>query len=382
MQNIKHYDIAIIGKGITGLSSAYALRESGYKICFSDDPLESSATEASAKMITGGFIDNFTRISQRHGLDHAKSAWEFADQAFDALLFFAKTHDIPYKIGSRIRLIETEDERIESLKAVEQLRAAGFESLFTESLPEGALHLFGQQIDAPRAATLEKSRLLKTLSSKTSQIPSIDRTLSLHKEKNHFVLKTASETILAEVVILANHLGIRNLLPSLREVFVPSQDQWLRLSTRDGVTLPFPVGSVLTWRHGHYWASVEKRNQICLGGARFFRPMAGFEAEAPELNDKVSRHLPEAWAKYFPDALLESILEQQPGLDIRPCDEIPVIGPMFGESGLFVGAGYMGQGLSLGFKAGQSLANIVLGKPDELPRFFWPERHRSLSANA
>lgn len=379
MGNIKHYDIAIIGKGITGLSSAYALRSAGYQICFSNDKTETSTTQVSAKMISGGFIDNFTRISQRHGLANAISAWRFANLAFDATLDFAREHDVPFKIGTRVRLIETEDERVESLKAVEQLNQADFNSHFQASVPQGSVNLSGQQIDAPRAATIEKSRMLKVLEDKTGNIPTIDRTRSIHRERDHFVIQSESETIYAEVVILACHLGLRDLVPSLKDVFVPSQDQWHRFQTAEGVTLPFPVGSLITWKHGHYWASIESKNQLCVGGARFLRPMAGFEAEASELNEKVRQHLPLAWIKYFPTVPLIKPLDQRPGLDIRPCDEMPIIGPLFGDSGIFIGAGYMGQGLSLGFRAGQSLANLVLGKSDDLPRFFWPERHRSLS---
>lgn len=380
MQTTKHYDIAIIGKGITGLSSAYGLRNSGHSLCFSHDASEESATSLSAEMITGGFIDNFTRISQRHGLSNATVAWAYSHRAFDEVLAFAKAHDIPYKIGKRIRLIETEDEREESKKAVEQLQKAGFPSQLEDSLPAHATHLLAQQVDEPKAAWIEKKRLLNVLEQATKGVPTHGKTRSITREKNHFVIKTDLETFHAEVVILACHLGIRTLVPSLKEVFVPSQDQWLRMQTENDAVLPFPIGTVLTWRHGHYWAQVERSNQLCLGGARFFRPLAGFEAEKRELSEKVSQHLPEAWAKYFPNTKLAKQLAAEPGLDIRPCDEMPVIGPMFGESGLFLGAGFMGQGLSLGFKAGQSLANIVLGKSDELPRFFWPERHRSLSS--
>ncbi|RZA23395.1 MAG: FAD-binding oxidoreductase [Proteobacteria bacterium] len=381
MQSIKHYDIAIIGAGITGLSAAYHLSEAGHRICLSEDTSDESTTDLSAQMITGGFIDNYTRISQRHGAEYAKQAWTYSNHAFDETIAFAKAHDVPYKMGKRIRLIETEDEKSESLKAVEQLKQAGFESTFEDKLPAGASVLLGLQIDEPRAAWIEKTKLIEVLKSGLGKVPRIEFTKTIVREKNHFVITSDSSSTHAEVVILANHLGIRTLVPSLKEVLVPSQDQWVRFQTQNEAIIPFPVGTLLTWRHGHYWAQVERDNQLCMGGARFFRPLAGFEAAAPELSAKISTHLPEAWAKYFPSVKLQTLIDQKPGLDIRPSDEMPVIGPMFGESGLFIGAGFMGQGLSLGFKAGQSLANIVLGKPDKLPRFFWPERHRSLESS-
>jgi glycine/D-amino acid oxidase-like deaminating enzyme len=67
------------------------------------------------------------------------------------------------------------------------------------------------------------------------------------------------------------------------------------------------------------------------------------------------------------------------GLDCRPCDELPIIGPMFGESRILVGTGYMGLGLSWGFLAGKCLANLVAkGKSPMLPSRLTPARLRSL----
>ncbi|MBC7661686.1 MAG: FAD-binding oxidoreductase [Chitinophagaceae bacterium] len=379
MQKIQHYDIAIIGSGITGLSTAHHLaQDTDVRVCLSVGLEPEPVSRASANMITGGLIDNFTRISQRHGMEHAKESWLYSNRAYDALMKFAKHSGLEPIEGARIRLIESEDEFVECTKAVEQLKQAGFSSEISKGLPEGTEHLLAQQIDQPKAATLDTQKLLNTLQVTTAKIERVPRTLSFTRESQHFSVKTEGESFTAAVIVLANHLQIPQFLPGLSEVILSTQDQSLRMST-GGKTLPFPVGSLLTWRHGHYWASIESATQLSIGGARFLRPLAGFEANKPELSEKVSKHLPEAWKKYFPTIPLAEHLHQKAGLDCRPCDEIPVIGPMFGETGIFLGAGYMGQGMSLGFKAGQSLANLVLGKSDELPRFFWPERHRSLA---
>jgi len=292
---------------------------------------------------------------------------------------FAKAQKLALTPGARIRLIETQDEFDECKKAVEQLNQAGFESAIAPP-PTRSKNLLAQQIDAPRAAFLSAEALLECLRTLTAGLDRFGRTRAVQKDVRGFRVTTGDRTITAEVVVYANHLGIPEFLPGLKAVLVGSQDQWLRLRPASG-EFPFQVGSLLTWRHGHYWAHLETPTQLTMGGARFLRPLAGFEADHAELSKKVSEHLPGAWAKYFPDLALTESVGAKAALDIRPCDEIPVIGPMFGETGIFLAAGYMGQGLSLGFKAGQSLANVVMGQKDELPRFFWPERHRSLESH-
>ena len=47
---------------------------------------------------------------------------------------------------------------------------------------------------------------------------------------------------------------------------------------------------------------------------------------------------------------------------------------------IFLATGYMGSGLTMGYLAGQCMAELILtGACPKLPRRLWPERLRSLS---
>ena len=86
----QEFQVIIVGAGITGLATALHLRNAGVKsIAISRRGAGSSASASG--LITGGMIDNYTRVSHAHGVDFAADLWRFGDQAFDRLLAFAKT---------------------------------------------------------------------------------------------------------------------------------------------------------------------------------------------------------------------------------------------------------------------------------------------------
>lgn len=382
MGAIQHYDIAIIGAGITGLSASYHLQKAGLRnICLFAD--QTSLSEHAAGMLSAGLIDNFTRVSQRHGTEKAKDVWSFSIRAFQELQAFAKTHGIEIRQGKRLRLIDSRDEWVEAAKAVSELENQGFQSRLLSSVDAACSglgsspQLIGVQDDAVPSGAISIPALLKALQKDSSLQKPDSKITRFEITGDGVLLETSDQKIRAEIVILANHLNIRDFLPQFRDVLVSSQDQWHSFELA-GPDLPFPAGTVLTWTHGHIWALVEDAHHIRIGGARFMRPMAGFEADEAALSEKVQAFLRASWDKLFPQHRVQDVLQAKAGLDIRPCDELPVIGPLFGESRVLMGAGFMGQGMTLGFAAGKALADLALGLPSDLPRSLWPERHRSL----
>ena len=66
-------------------------------------------------------------------------------------------------------------------------------------------------------------------------------------------------------------------------------------------------------------------------------------------------------------------------VELFPCDELPVVGPMFGQNRILLATGYMNQGITLGFLAGKEIATLIMsGSTSSLPQTFKPERFRSL----
>ena len=108
---------------------------------------------------------------------------------------------------------------------------------------------------------------------------------------------------------------------------------------------------------------------------------AGIGDAKPYIDNKISSYLSQRFTDYLPklrDRL--QLVTTTALIGVRPCDELPIIGPMYGNDRLLFACGYLGNGLSWGFQAGKCLAELITeGQSATLPRQLWPERLRSMS---
>jgi len=377
------FDIAIIGGGITGLSAAYHLQKLGFsRLClFSKDP-EHSASTQTAGFISGGMADNFTRLSHPRGVNTAKEIWNFCDLAYDSLLEYLQKAGIPHQTGERLRWMISAAEVSEAHKAVQQLQAAGFPGSWDRPNPSvpgfSSPRLLGIQKEGTRSAFISVPDLLQKLRA-DAPVTSFGEAQSFQSTGGTIEVSHAGGKVRAEFLICAQHLSIADLLPNLAEALVPFADQWSEYQLREaGKVFPWKPGTVFSWQHSHIWGVITGANTLRIGGGRYLRAMAGIEAKTASYEPKIVKHLGETWNGLWPELPIEPTAIGFGTRDCRPCDELPIIGPMFGDGRVLVGTGYMGQGLSLGFMAGRCLAELIADKPSKLPRLLWPERLRSL----
>ena len=157
-------------------------------------------------------------------------------------------------------------------------------------------------------------------------------------------------------------------------------DQWTEFQLTDSLP-PAWRNVTFTANHANEWGVAGETNSLRLGGGRYLRPLAGNEALKSETLAKIMVHLSQQLNQTLTFGRDAVPLTSSSAMDIRPCDELPIIGPMFGNGRILLGTGYMGAGLALGFFAGRCLADLItLGHCDALPRSVWPERLRTLES--
>ena len=396
-KNPRRFDVVVIGGGITGLSTALHLqRRRISRIALSSSKSPDAATRMAAGLATSSFLDNFTRFSHAFGPEAARTSWQFANDAFAASLCFLKSVPLAPSVafGRHLRLIVAADEWNESKAAVEELLAFGHQARLETreawAAAGGAVlgeRVLGVQVDDyeaaghgdPHAFALAPGAWTAAMEAELTA-PRLPKVARIETERDGVRLhhEDGSESH-AEIVVAATHLATGDLIPELAEMLVPYADQWSRFAISRFPGDQDLIGSVFSAAHGHEWGGFTRPGEVVVGGARYLRKWAGIEAKTATLEGKVTARLAAIASGLFPGAGTPKLIEEEAFRECRPCDELPIVGPMFGEGRILIATGFLGTGLTLGYFAGECLAELIAtGQAPRLPRIFWPERLRSL----
>lgn len=384
---VRNYQVVIIGGGITGLATAYHLGLAGVdKIAVLSDPARPSTAERSAGFMLGSLFDNITRVAHAYGLEIAAEIYRFSQQARQGLITFCQHQQIPIELAPHLRLIVSSNELIESRKAVALFQQAGCAAQHVTAddpacpLPYNPSAVYALQDDSLGGGYLEPQLLCRRLQalSPAEHLPAAVEKLCWQRD-NSCVLQCGEHKLHSELVVLACHNHMVTLMPELEEIVIPYSDQWSSYRAEGGQLQP---GLVLTANHGHEWAVVVAATEIHLGGARFLRRLAGTGDAVPSAKTKISAYLQQRFLKFLPALTALHCEHTTPLIGVRPCDELPLIGPMYGNDRILLATGFMGNGLSWGFQAGKCLSDLIChGHSDTLPRQLWPERLRALPSS-
>jgi len=180
-----------------------------------------------------------------------------------------------------------------------------------------------------------------------------------------------------ELVVVACHDGIKQLVPDLAPALINHADQRIEFKILGG-HIQLNPGDHVVAGHNHYWLTYSHRRSVIAGGARFLRKWGGVEAEgAPVIND-ITKTVKEKWEQIL-NIKLSPPQSANGFIELYACDELPIIGPMFGQSRILVASGYMNSGASFSLAAAQGLAELITkGHSASVSPNFWPARLRSL----
>jgi glycine/D-amino acid oxidase-like deaminating enzyme len=385
----KAYHVVVIGGGITGLSTALHLKHLGVShIALAQKGTLGSPSRLASGFCSGGHLDNFNRLSHLHGMKLANDLWTFGDNAFDFLKRYSKDHKVAFKEGHRLRLLSSKSELNEAREATVQLTTIGLEGTLIQQRLDG-LHerILAIQDDGLRGGFWASDELLSSLNTVTTNIHRIHAVKEIIRTPDGIRLTlTDGSVIQTEVAVIAAHINTGQLVPELAPALVPFVDQWSEFYF-EKKTLPSwcVPGTTFSANHTHEWGVIISNRSLRYGGGRYLRPMAGVECAYAHVEPNIIKHLKEQLTRTFSSITPESIsVTSTYGMvDLKPCDELPIVGPMYGEPRLLIATGFGGQGPHMGLYAGAQIAKLIAeGVAPDLPRALWPERLRVLPENA
>lgn len=371
-----HVDVAIIGGGIVGLTTAACLRDSGLSVAVIEaDRIGRGATGHSTAKVTSQHGLIYADLIRSHGEDGAR-LYAGANQAAVELvagLVAANGLDCDFRRKDAWLYTCNPARRAALEQEADAARRLGLPAELTDGaaagLPfevAGALRFDGQAQIQPACYLVE---LARTLGESGIRIFQHTRVTAVDQGDPHR-LAADRHTVTANHVVVATHMPVISRGMFFARAY-PRAHPVLAASARghlpEGMYLSIddPTLSVVAAGNG------EDRMLVATGGA--FKPGHAEEARA------CMRQLQEAVRSFGVDSVACCWTNE----DYTSMDRVPFVGRASDDDPhLFVATGFGAWGLSNGTAAGQLIANEIAGRTDATAAFFAASRSKPLGAKA
>ena len=382
--------VAIIGGGIAGISTALHLARRGVQVVVLER--ESVASRASGRndgQLLLGLGEHYHRIHGQFGAEKARLLWDFLQQNHAALRgeLAAAGIDCDLHTAGGLRLAETPHEWAELQTAAALLAAEGkpHELVPAAALPRwlpvatgfhGALHLHGEAILQPVQMVRGLANAAQAAGASIVQAAAVTR---IDGDAGDFRIQLRDGRSLgANVVVhctstLARELDGSGLLA--RTVF-PFRGQVIATETLPGpIAAQFPPYAMSSNFCYEYFRV--HRGRFVIGGKRW--SVKGEElgilddgAQNPLITENLLAYVHD----HFPSLRSIAFPHVWTGIMAGTPDGLPLVGALPGQPGTFALLAFNGYGLSFAFLAGRCLAEQIVDGHSQQPALpmFAPRR--------
>jgi len=349
-------DVVVIGGGVTGCACALGLAQAGLRVRLH----EARAIASGASGRNGGFALRggampYDRARDKLGPARARALWLLTERYVDRLESLAG--DAFRRVGS-FRLAADASERKELAAEFDALERDGFAVEWDDDLRPPLDSLFQGAILHPGDGALQPARWVRRLASLAAEAGAELREQS--------PVGSLSE-LDADQIVIATDGYTRGLLPELDAAVRPTRGQVVATEPLPERVFERPHYA----RHGYdYWQQTDDRRLVA-GGRRDAALEDEFTAE------QITTAPVQAGLEDLVRALLgrlPRITHRWPGIFGSTTDQLPLVGSVPGEAGVWVACGYSGHGNVLGLACGELVASAILGRHDPVLELFDPGR--------
>lgn len=372
-------DVAVVGGGIAGVSTAYWLRRfdpSLNVVLIERDRLASGASGRNAGFLLQGTDADFARTVAERGPDAARQLWRFTQENRDGIIEALDGEDVwlDQRGSLTVAADPEEDERLRT--AAELLQHDGVAATYRPSDATNA-HLgsrgFLGSLEVGSGASLHPVRVVRTLAAK-SGAPVLEGAAvrGLEPSGGGVRVETERGAVEAGRVVLALNAYLPQLVPALGEVVRPVRAQMLATAPQ-----PRRITQPVYSHEGYFYLRQLPAGEVLLGGARHLHveDEVGYD-DTP--TDALQADLEVYLEQHFPDFAGAGVVRRWSGTMGFSADGIPAFGPVPGVERAWWVGGFTGHGMGYGFRMGRTVAASVLGEPDEYAGLFDAARFDSL----
>jgi len=385
-QNIS-VDVAIVGGGIAGITTAYLLSKSGESVAVLEDGyIGSGETGRTTAHITHALDDRYYNIEKKHGSKGAKIAAESHTAAIDFIDRFAREEEIDcaFERLDGFLFLDTSD-KISSLeKELKALKNAGISNakMVNESPLESAD--ISPCICFPSQAQFQPMQYLigmvNAMSSKGVQILTETHAQEINMVNNEGIIRTDNGyKVTAQNIVLATNAPIVDKVSKIYDNQVAYRTYVIAAKIqKNGIPLAlyWDTGNQISKDHvkPYHYVRVQKTEDkdsdlLIVGGEDH---KTGIANEKTDYEAKFKRL--ELWMrKIF--SVQGPIMYAWSGQVMEPMDGMAFIGPNPGEDkNVYIATGDSGNGMTHGTIAGIILCDLIQGKENRWANLYNPNR--------
>lgn len=358
-------DVAIVGGGIIGVSTAFWLSklEPRTRIVIVDaDASAAGASGRNAGFLLQGVTSDYVTDRLRFGEERSRRLWQFTRENRDLIVRHADKRAIALETSGSLVVAGSaeEDERLQ--QSVQALRADGNAVSYlppSEVARRIESREFLGALYVTTGAALDPVALVRHVAEKSgADVLTGHRVAGISTSGSRIILETRERRVFAERVVLTVGSYLPQLLPALSTYVRPVRAQMLATEPQPSRWLTLPIYS----HGGFFYLRQLSDGQILLGGARHLheREEVGYEDRTtPALQTDLERYL----QSHFPQTKGVRIARRWSGTMGFSPDGLPVAGEVPGLQNAHFATGFTGHGMGYGFRFGRMMAEWVSGDP-------------------
>jgi len=363
------FDVAIVGGGITGITTAYRLQQSGKKCILLEAYTLGFGTTGGTTAHLNTLLDTpYNTIIQKFNTEAATHIKDATEDAIEFIRTKVKDYQIDcgFRETSAFLMAQNNDQEKQLDEIIEGCRAVCLDYHVSSSAPLPLPVL--KSIEVKGQASFHPLRYLYALAEKFEEFGGVilqNHAVTDHEETDQYWrLKTSSGFFHAKAVVYATHIPPGINLMHLR--CAPWRSYAMAVTLADERDYPTVLGYDL-YDPYHYYRTheIDGKKYLIAGG----EDHKSGQCDNTELN---FLHLESHLRTYFN---IKEINHRWSSQYFESSDGLPYIGHVPGmPNNIYVATGFGGNGMIYGTIAARLLCNLLTGKDDVLIDLLTPAR--------